>query len=363
MKILYYSEDIPGEHTGFGNQGEFLVDHWVRSGHEVTCIAPIKQGRPQIMRAFGALVLPGNPADVVNFVDIMGLGPDDKIIFLTETWILQEYRQALEPILPRMIAIAVIDGHPLGQRDRALWKSIGTVVTISRFAYRELPKSVYIPHGVNTDFFTPMPPEERWALRERCGLTPHDFVVGHVASNQSLKGTCTAIKAVGLLKKEIGPEIKMLLKTEMTLPLYEWAKMCGTELITWTTDVMTNIRRFYSIMDVHVLPSQGEAFGLVMAESQACGVPNVATDYSGCKELIESYGALIPVTLWQPCPDCNLPRAFVTAEDTAVAIDHLRLLPDNKKAINKRKTVEAMQQYSWKNVLAAWDALLEGKDM
>ena len=347
MKILYYSEDVPGAHTGFGNQGEFLVEHWVKSGHEVFCVAP----NAPISRAFGALVLPGNLADVVNLIDILRLGPEDKIVCLTETWILHPYWQVLRPVAKRLTAIAVIDGHPIGQRDRLLWDSIGQVVTISRFAHRELPNSTYIPHGVNIEFFTPIVGADRWALRKAVGCE-RAFVVGIVGGNHSLKGIHVAVEAVGLLSRKY-LNVRMALKTEVTPALAEWVEMCGVKLVDLKVQTM---RQLYGLMDVHVLPSQGEAFGIAVGESQACGVPNVVTAYSGCKELVEGHGELIPVSLWRPCTCCNLPRAFVTAQDVADKIEKLYL---DKKLREKysKMAVTAMQEYSWRNVLAAWDAL------
>ena len=42
----------------------------------------------------------------------------------------------------------------------------------------------------------------------------------------------------------------------------------------------------YNAMDVFVLPTMGEGFGLPIIESQACRVPALATDFSSCSELV-----------------------------------------------------------------------------
>jgi len=42
----------------------------------------------------------------------------------------------------------------------------------------------------------------------------------------------------------------------------------------------------YNAMDVFVLPTMAEGFGLPIVEAQACGVPALATDFSSCPELL-----------------------------------------------------------------------------
>lgn len=43
----------------------------------------------------------------------------------------------------------------------------------------------------------------------------------------------------------------------------------------------------YSLMDVFVLPSHREGFGLVLAEASSMGIPVIATDITGCREVVE----------------------------------------------------------------------------
>jgi glycosyltransferase involved in cell wall biosynthesis len=56
------------------------------------------------------------------------------------------------------------------------------------------------------------------------------------------------------------------------------------------------VLRLYSIMDVVVVPSLFEGFGLTAAEAMACRRPVVASDVDGLSELIQSgaNGLLVP---------------------------------------------------------------------
>lgn len=53
--------------------------------------------------------------------------------------------------------------------------------------------------------------------------------------------------------------------------------------------------RWLRAADVFVLPSRWEARALVVQEAMAAGVPVVATDTGGLKDLVEGVGALVPV--------------------------------------------------------------------
>jgi glycosyltransferase involved in cell wall biosynthesis len=63
-------------------------------------------------------------------------------------------------------------------------------------------------------------------------------------------------------------------------------------LAGWATDV----RPYMSISDVLVLPSYREGFGMVLAEAGAMGVPVIATDIPGCRDVVIDgvNGLLVP---------------------------------------------------------------------
>jgi len=77
------------------------------------------------------------------------------------------------------------------------------------------------------------------------------------------------------------------------------------------------MREFWSSLDIAVVPSLYEPFGLVALEAMACGVPVVASAVGGLKEIVEEgiSGLLVP-----PGDSSGLSNALVTL----LTNDHLR---------------------------------------
>jgi L-malate glycosyltransferase len=108
------------------------------------------------------------------------------------------------------------------------------------------------------------------------------------------KGLDILIKSLSLLKEtdlllHIGGDgiyletFKLLAKE---LGVYEKCKFYG-EILT------EDISGFYSRLDVFVLASRDETFGVVVVEAMACGLPVIATDCGGPKEIITKETGLL----------------------------------------------------------------------
>ncbi|MDE0004451.1 MAG: glycosyltransferase [Rhodospirillaceae bacterium] len=97
-----------------------------------------------------------------------------------------------------------------------------------------------------------------------------------------------------------GPESSSLKELADRLGIGGQVKFRG-----WIDDVAT----YFADADVFVLPSRSEAFGIVLLEAMACGVPIVATRVSGPLEILEEQTALLV-----PSDD---PEALATAITSA----------------------------------------------
>jgi L-malate glycosyltransferase len=62
-------------------------------------------------------------------------------------------------------------------------------------------------------------------------------------------------------------------------------------------DEIDDVSKFFSELDIFVSGASSEAFGLAIVEAMACGVPVVATETAGAREIIEDRqtGRLVPI--------------------------------------------------------------------
>lgn len=151
-------------------------------------------------------------------------------------------------------------------------------------------------HGVDSQHYQPRARDG--ALAETLGLTTGIPVVGFVGRLTHDKGIDALIVAARHLE-ERGVEVQWLVVGSQIEPdsaLYaQRLKDTGSRvtLVGGTTDV----RPFFSLMDVHVLPSLREGFPNVVLEASAMAIPTVATDATGAVDSVRHgvTGLIVPV--------------------------------------------------------------------
>ena len=152
-------------------------------------------------------------------------------------------------------------------------------------------------NGVDLARFRLPAPGERDEVRAELGLAPDDVVVGLVARLVAEKGVPELLSAV----EQLGPPHRLLLvgphdpEKADALPesLLERARAGGAVLAGHRTDV----ERLYRAMDVFCLPSHREGFPRAAMEAAATGLPVVASDIRGCRQVVDDpeTGRLFPV--------------------------------------------------------------------
>ena len=146
-----------------------------------------------------------------------------------------------------------------------------------------------IPNGVDGAVFSPAPPEEQTVLRAASGL-PTDKVL---------------FAFVGRLTRQKRPDVlldawsrcatsRMHLVVVGDGPLREELEQqslrpASRKDVTFTGAV-SDVPAFIRAMDVAVIPSEAEGMSNAMLEAMACGLPVVATDVGGVREVLGSDG-------------------------------------------------------------------------
>lgn len=119
-------------------------------------------------------------------------------------------------------------------------------------------------------------------IKQQYGLT-NETVIGFVGRLGRDKGCNELFRAFQILKKEY-PDSKLLfvgpIEKEDTIEpeLLKYFYECDDII---KTGRVSHVERFMSAMDVFVLPSYREGFGMSVVEAAAMGVPVVVTQYPG----------------------------------------------------------------------------------
>ncbi len=153
--------------------------------------------------------------------------------------------------------------------------------------------------GIDVEKFNPYKKYDRIGLRKHCSLKEKDFVLTFIGRLVKDKGIDELVKAYKELKKS---------HSEMRLLLVGALESRGNPISEETRKEIENndgivavgrqadIPAYLSITDLFVFPSYREGFGLSLMEAGAMGVPSIASDITGCNEVVINgeNGFLIP---------------------------------------------------------------------
>lgn len=161
-------------------------------------------------------------------------------------------------------------------------------------------------NGIDLERFSPARVDEREGgsvrdrLRAEVGVAPGSVVVGMVGRLVREKGFGEAFEAARHLT-EAGVDVRFVVvgghdgdKADTLNDVdIERATAAGVVLVGERLDV----ERWYRVMDLFVFPSHREGFPRAPMEAAAMGLPIIASDIRGCREVVEPdvNGILVPV--------------------------------------------------------------------
>ncbi|MBU0660758.1 glycosyltransferase family 4 protein [Patescibacteria group bacterium] len=197
-----------------------------------------------------------------------------------------------------------------------------------------------LPFGVDTDRFAPRKKDD--LLLKKHTLDPNIstiLFVGGMDEAHHFKGIPVLLKSLVLLKKSLGElQVVLLGEGELKEQFELQARALGVEgMVRFVGRVSEDdLPLYYNLADLFVLPSihRGEAFGMVLLEAFASGVPVIASDLAGVRTVAERAGVVV-----QPKNVYALAQAIQ---------DYIEL--KDKKPLKEQARQAAETVYNWESI-------------
>lgn len=204
--------------------------------------------------------------------------------------------------------------------------------------YHRSANVVEIPPGVDLDMFSKDDLElMREKERKERNLEKHELAVLFVGSAFQRKGLDRLIPAIA---KDM--RLFVVGKGDRVVKFKQMVKKYSLEKNVIFEGITDEIKKYYALADVVVLPSKSEAFGMSVLEAMACGLPVIVSHNSGVADIIR-----------------HGDNGFLMQKDSEIP-DLLNLMRSAKKrrkiGDRARKTAE---QYGWARVGRSHETLYE----
>lgn len=309
---LNWHSNAPWAPTGYGNQTKVFVPRIKDLGYPVSITAFYGLQGGRMWLNDGTVVYPvGNHP---YGQDILGAhamhSGANAIITLMDAWVVQPENALGLPWYPWF----PIDCEPIPANVYAMVKQATKPIVMSKFGRDQAKKMgldvYYVPHGVETKVFKPL---DRKESRRRLGIPEHRFIIGMVAANKGIpprKSFYEVISAFAAFHK-MHPDALLYLHTnDGSMPgdhvdLQKFCKVMGLKTgivdcrsldddvdVAFVDQYQNQLGipdaymvDIYNAMDVMVLVSLGEGFGIPLIEAQACGCPVITGEWTSMGEL------------------------------------------------------------------------------
>ncbi|MCR4667593.1 MAG: glycosyltransferase family 4 protein [Desulfovibrio sp.] len=244
------------------------------------------------------------------------------------------------------------------------------------------PSLRLLPLGVDTDRFAPGREHVRRAERRTLGIgddTVLLFAHGRISVDDKMD-LLPLLYAVHRVILEEDPPILHLLVSGKKREgdrypdvLLAQARALGIPFSLVTDPDAERLCSLYAAADIFVSPSDNlqETFGLTILEAQASGLPVIASDWDGYRDLVINgeTGFLIPTLAPLETPDLDIFGQIISenihqllrAEQTVVdvrsfssAISLLARRPDARRRMGMEGRKRVQEQYSWTRCIQSW---------
>jgi glycosyltransferase involved in cell wall biosynthesis len=204
-------------------------------------------------------------------------------------------------------------------------------------------------------------PDARAAARARFGFGPgddHEFVIGHIAAFTPEKGQDIALEAALLLAPKL-PRARLLLAGDgperSTARITDLARRSSG--IAQLPGFVDSLDDFYAALDLYIMPSRSEAWGLTALRAMAFGLPVIASNVGGLPEVVEhlASGWLVP----PESPEELAAAILEAASDPARLAEFGRNARQRAEQFSIQRTVERTEAFYLRLLAAAGKETME----
>ena len=296
MKIMLLSNP-PWLATGYGKQIKLLYPRLLAAGHQVA-ITPISGHTGGILEVEGLSVYPtfGDPVGQNMVAANARHFGADFILSLTDVYIQTPETYGGLP----WAAWFPADHDTMPPHVAENLRKSFFPIAMSRFGHKQAEdngiEAAYIPHAVDLDVFQP---ESKIEARRFFGWNEEAFIVGMVAANKGLrKAFPEHLEAFKFFQNNYTDAALYIHASAgrrgsaLELDLDAAAHFLGLRDVIFPDQYRyllgyseAEMRHVYNAMDVHMVVSMGEGFGVPQLEAQACGTPVICGNWTAMPEL------------------------------------------------------------------------------
>lgn len=172
-------------------------------------------------------------------------------------------------------------------------------VAISSEVVRELEdrgirnKNLFrIPNGVDTARFCPVGESQKQNVRRKLGIPQNKKIVLFTGRLVSYKGLPLLLRVWDEIQSAHDQSMLLLVGSggldihNCESELREFVEANKLFNSVWFMGSVGNVNEYLQASDIFVFPTEREAFGISLIEAMACGIPVVATNVGGLKDIV-----------------------------------------------------------------------------
>ena len=194
-------------------------------------------------------------------------------------------------------------------------------------------------HGVDTNYFSPRPPDSD--LARRLGLRPDYPVIGFVGRVTRDKGLDTLLAASAIMNAQGSPHQLLIVGAHDEPDSSTYVqRLKDARVNVVLVEVASDVRPYFALMDVHVLPTLREGFPNVVLEASAMAVTTVTTVATGAVDSVRD-------------GETGLLVSPGNHEELALAVSTLLINPKLRAAMGEAARAWVTEEFEPSNVTAA----------